>query len=190
MSSINSLMSLPEDLPEPIDDGACAHLLGATLPSVSILATDGRLIDLSALTGRTVLFAYPRTGLPGQPPLVDHWNEIPGARGCTPQTCGFRDLWQEFAQAGHRVLGLSTQSVAYQQELVQRLGLPFPVLSDADLRLCTALSLPTLQVAGEVLIRRFALVLENGRVLKVFYPVFPPDQNAANVMGWIRTGLM
>jgi len=139
------------------------------------------------LPGRTVLFAYPRTGEPGKLGLVEDWDLIPGARGCTPQTCAFRDLFAELKAAGARqVFGLSTQSNAYQAEMAARLHLPFPVLSDEKLRLTRALSLPTMEVAGLTLIKRMALIIDNGRIGHVFYPVFPPDRNAGEVLAWLR----
>ncbi|HEU4912991.1 MAG TPA: peroxiredoxin, partial [Actinomycetes bacterium] len=132
-------MVLPPDLPAPVDDGAADHLTGLRLPSVPLPATDGSTVDLAQLGGRTVVFAYPRTGVPGQDPLVPEWDAIPGARGCTPETCAFRDLHGELRGAGARVLGLSTQGTDYQREAVDRLHLPFPLLSDAELRLANAL---------------------------------------------------
>ncbi len=186
MPIINQLDTLPDDLPIPLDDGACAHLPGTVLPSLALPATDQASVDLAALPGRSVIFFYPRTGQPGQAALVDNWNSIPGARGCTPQSCGYRDLADEFRRLGLRVFGLSTQTTSYQQEMVARLGLPFPVLSDAEHRLTRSLSLPVFFAAGQELIKRMAWVVENGKIIKVFYPVFPPDQNAAEVLSWVR----
>jgi len=186
MPVVNDLLNLPGDLPVPVDDGACDHLTGMRIPSLALPATDGTSIDLSVLPGLSVLFAYPRTGQPGVPPLIANWNEVPGARGCTPQSCGYRDLSAEFAALGCRIFGLSTQTTEYQREMVARLALPFPVLSDAKLELVHALSLPTFQAAGEVLIKRMAWVIEDGRIVKVWYPVFPPDENAAQVLNWLR----
>jgi len=174
-------------IPAPSDDGGAAHLAGMTIPPVSLLATDDNPVDLSALKGRTVVFAYPRTGEPGKISLVDDWDMIPGARGCTPQTCSFRDLFAELKSAGARhVFGLSTQSNAYQAEMAARLHLPFPVLSDEKLELTRALDLPTMQVAGLTLIKRFALVIDDARITHVFYPVFPPDRNAGDVLAWLK----
>ena len=174
-------------IPAPTDDGGAAHLTGMRIPSVSLRATDGAAVDLSQLTGRTVVFAYPRTGEPGRVSLVDDWDMIPGARGCTPQTCSFRDLFAELksAGAGH-VFGLSTQSNEYQAEMATRLHLPFPVLSDEKLQLTGALRLPTMEVAGLTLIKRLALIVDDGRVAHVFYPVFPPDRNAGDVLAWLK----
>jgi peroxiredoxin len=174
-------------IPAPVDDGAAAHLPGAKIPSVMLPATDGSDVDLAALKGRVVVFAYPRTGVPGQPSLVDDWDMIPGARGCTPQTCSFRDLFADLraAGAGH-VFGLSTQDGAYQREMAERLHLPFAVLSDAKLALTRALKLPTMQVAGETLIRRLAMIIDDARITHVLYPVFPPDTNGPDVLAWLK----
>jgi peroxiredoxin len=174
-------------IPAPADDGAARHLPGTTVPSVSLPATDGSSVDLAALSGRVVLFAYPRTGQPGKIALTDDWDMIPGARGCTPQTCAFRDLHAELTAAGAvHVFGLSTQSAAYQREMVERLHVPFAVLSDEGLALSTAMNLPTMEVAGLTLIKRLALIIDDGRVVHVFYPVFPPDRNAGDVLAWLK----
>ena len=173
-------------IPAPVDDGAARHLQGAEVPDIALSATDGSQVSLAKLSGRVVVFAYPRTGEPGKPSLVDDWDMIPGARGCTPQTCAFRDLHKVLIEAGAaRVLGLSTQDTAYQREAVQRLHLPFPLLSDAKLALTQAMRLPTMQVGGLTLIKRLALVIDDGTIAKVFYPVFPPDKNAAEVHTWL-----
>ncbi len=179
-------MVLPDGLPEPADDGGAAHLAGMRLPSMELAATAGPSVDLSALPGRTVLYAYPWTGRPGKPLLVEDWDAIPGARGCTPETCGFRDHHAELAQAGAAVYGLSTQDTAHQAELAERLSLPFPVLSDKGLGLTSALDLPTFEVAGLTLIKRITLVIDSGRIEQVFYPVFPPDRHAGEVLAWLR----
>src|ERR1700729_4033144 len=174
-------------IPAPTDDGGTAHLAGMRMPPVSLVATDDTTVDLSTLKGRTVVFAYPRTGEPGKISLVDDWDMIPGARGCTPQTCAFRDLFAELKTAGaQHVFGLSTQSNAYQTEMASRLHLPFPVLSDEKLELTRALSLPTMEVADMVLIKRLALIVDDGRITRVFYPVFPPDRNAGDVLEWLK----
>lgn len=174
-------------IPAPADDGGAAHLAGMMLPPVSLLATNDTSVILSALRGRTVVFAYPRTGEPGKIALVDDWDMIPGARGCTPQTCAFRDLFAELKAAGAaQVFGLSTQSNDYQTEMASRLHLPFPVLSDEKLALTHALKLPTMEVAGLTLIKRLALVVDDGRITHVFYPVFPPDRNAGDVLDWLK----
>ncbi|MDN5006215.1 peroxiredoxin [Bradyrhizobium sp. GCM10027634] len=174
-------------IPAPRDDGGAAHLKGLTLPAISLLATDDTSVNLSTLPGRTVVFAYPRTGEPGKIGLVDDWDMIPGARGCTPQTCAFRDLFAELKAAGAaQVFGLSTQSNEYQTEMASRLHLPFPVLSDEKLALTRALNLPTMEVAGLTLIKRLALVVDDARITHVFYPVFPPDRNAGDVLDWLK----
>ena len=185
MTEGRNLVELPPDLPVPVDDGACDHLAGMRLPSLSLPATDGAMGDLSTLPGRSVVYVYPRTGRPDQP-LPTGWNEIPGARGCTPQSCAYRDLASELAALGTRVFGLSTQDTAYQQEAAARLHLPFPLLSDERLQLATALALPTFQVDGMTLIKRLTLVIDDGAIETVFYPVFPPDADAGNVIEWLR----
>ena len=174
-------------IPAPTDDGAADHLKGMAIPPISLVATDDNSITIAALKGRTVVFAYPRTGEPGRISLVDDWDMIPGARGCTPQTCSFRDLFAELKAAGaQHVLGLSTQSNAYQTEMASRLHLPFPVLSDEKLELTRALELPTMEVAGLTLIKRMALIIDDARITHVFYPVFPPDRNATDVLAWLK----
>jgi peroxiredoxin (alkyl hydroperoxide reductase subunit C) len=188
MSRQNDLLSVDwSQIPAPEDDGAARHLIGARLPPVALLATDDSTVTLSELPGRTVVFGYPRTGEPGKIALVDDWDMIPGARGCTPQTCAFRDLFADLKAAGARhVFGLSTQSNAYQSEMAGRLHLPFPVLSDESLELTRALDLPTMEVAGLVMIKRLALIIDDGCITQVFYPVFPPDRNAGDVLTWLK----
>jgi peroxiredoxin len=174
-------------IPAPVDDGGTRHLTGMVLPDVALPATDGTEVSLGELEGRVVVFAYPRTGEPGKIALVDDWDMIPGARGCTPQSCAFRDLHKVLIEAGAaRVFGLSTQDTAYQREAAERLHLPFPLLSDERLALTRALELPTMQVAGLTLIKRLALVIDDARITKVFYPVFPPDRNAGDVLAWLQ----
>jgi peroxiredoxin (alkyl hydroperoxide reductase subunit C) len=186
MMDERSLTTLPAGLPVPVDDGAAAHLTGALLPHVALRATDGSDVDLAAVPGTVVVFAYPRTGRPGEPSLVDDWDAIPGARGCTPHTSAFRDLHAEFGALGARVFGLSTQDHAYQREMVERLHVPFPVLSDAALELTRVLRLPTFEVAGQTLLKRIAWIARDGAIERVFYPVFPPDRNAADVLAALR----
>jgi peroxiredoxin len=187
MSQKNLLEVDWSKIPAPTDDGGAAHLPGMAMPQVSLLATDDTTVDLSTLKDRTVVFGYPRTGEPGKIALVDDWDMIPGARGCTPQTCSFRDLFAELKAAGAaHVFGLSTQSNAYQTEMASRLHLPFPVLSDEKLQLTRALKLPTMEVAGLTLIKRIALIIDDSRITHVFYPVFPPDRNAADVLEWLK----
>jgi len=186
MTALHDPNVLPAELPAPQDDGAARHLAGMQLPSLALAATDGSQVDLSKLSGRTVVYVYPRTGVPGQP-LPEGWNEIPGARGCTPQSCGFRDHFGELKRLGAvRVFGLSTQDTAYQREAVERLHLPFPVLSDERLALARALHLPTFTTSGMTLLKRMALIIDDGVISKVFYPVFPPDKNAEEVIAWLR----
>ena len=170
----------------PRDDGAARHLTGAKLPALALAATDGAQVDLSALAGRTVVYVYPRTGRPGHASPTG-WDGIPGARGCTPQSCGFRDHFAELKRLGvAHLFGLSTQDTDYQREAAERLHLPFAILSDADLKLTRALNLPTFSVDGLTLIRRMAWVIDDGVIIHVFYPVFPPDKNAEEVVAWIR----
>ena len=177
---------LPADLPRPIDDGACDHLAGLAMPRLALASTGGRAVDLASLPpGRTVIYCYPMTGVPGVP-LPDGWDAIPGARGCTPQSCAFRDHHRELLDLGAGVFGLSTQSTDYQREMAERLHLPFEVLSDAELKLVTALRLPTFVAGGMRLVKRLTLVVRGGTIEHVFYPVFPTDQSAAVVVEWLR----
>ena len=185
MSRTDDLYSLPSELPVPVDDGASSHLTGMSVPPVALPSTAGRSIDLSKLPRRTIVYAYPRTGQPDVHPPAG-WDDIPGARGCTPEACSFRDHHRELQSLGADVLGLSTQDTAYQQEVVSRLHLPFELLSDADFRFTQALRLPTFEVGGMRLLKRFTLVIENGVITKVFYPVFPPDRHAQEVKEWLE----
>jgi peroxiredoxin len=183
--------TLPDDLPVPVDDGAADHLRGAAVPpGLTLAATSGKTVELAALAGRSVVYAYPWTGRPGQPLLADDWDQIPGARGCTPETCAFRDHHAELLDAGaSAVFGLSTQDTAYQRELADRLHLPFPILSDSELALTGALGLPTFEVAGRTLIKRLTLLVADGVIARVWYPVFPPDAHAGEVLADLRSGL-
>jgi len=177
---------LPDDLPVPQDDGAARHLPGAKLPDIALGATAGTQVNLARLKGRTVVYIYPRTGRPGQA-LPTGWNGIPGARGCTPQSCSFRDHFAELKRLGvAQLFGLSTQDLDYQREAAERLHLPFAILSDADLKLTRALSLPTFQVDGMTLIKRMAWVIDDGVITHVFYPVFPPDKSAEEVVAFLQ----
>jgi peroxiredoxin len=186
VSEQRDLLVLPPDLPAPVDDGASRHLPGRRLPPLSLPASDGGAVQLHELgSGRTILYCYPRTGRPGEAPLVPEWDRIPGARGCTPQTCEFRDHYAELRALGAGVFGVSTQDTAYQREMVERLHVPFEVLSDAELRLARALRLPTFTADGKTLLKRVTLVLRDCLIEHVFYPVFPPDQNAAEVLAWL-----
>ena len=185
MHGADNLHELPPDLPVPQDDGACDHLVSMALPPTPLAATDGRSVNLAELPGRTVIYCYPRTGRPDQP-NPDGWDAIPGARGCTPQSCAFRDHYQELRAFGADVYGLSTQNTDYQREAAQRLHLPFPLLSDAELAFATALRLPTFVVEGMTLTKRVTLIARDGVIEHVFYPVFPPDRNAGDVIAWLR----
>jgi peroxiredoxin len=172
-------------IPAPVDDGATRHLIGARMAAIALPATDGRMIDLAALRGRSIVYAYPRTGQPGidNPP---GWDLIPGARGCTPQSCSFRDHFAELTALGvDHLFGLSTQDPAYQREAAKRLDLPFAILSDEYLALTRAMTLPTFTTAGMTLLKRFTLVIDDGSVRHVFYPVFPPDRSASDVIAWL-----
>ena len=172
-------------LPAPEDDGAADHLRGLQLPSVPLAATSGEQVDLSALKGRTVVYAYPRTGVPGTE-NPEGWDMIPGARGCSPQSCSFRDHFAELRALGvAHLYGLSTQDTAYQAEAVGRLHLPFPILSDENLIFTRALNLPVFETGGMTLLKRVTLVIDDGRISHVFYPVFPPDRSASDVMEWL-----
>ncbi|HEY1265648.1 MAG TPA: peroxiredoxin [Candidatus Binatia bacterium] len=184
MARSDNIHELPADLPVPVDDGACDHLPGMSVPSVRLESTAGRMIDLSAFPGRTVVYCYPRTGRPDVE-LPAGWNAIPGARGCTPESCGFRDRFQELQSLGADVFGLSTQDSDYQREAAKRLHLPFEILSDAALGFARALRLPTFHVDDMTLIKRLTLVLRGGKIEKVFYPVFPPDTHAEEVAAWL-----
>lgn len=180
-----SFAELPKDLPVPVDDGGCNHLLGELLPSINLLSTQSRSLDLSRISGRLVIYCYPMTGQP-ESPLPDEWNLIPGARGCTPQSCAFRDHHQELRSLGVQVFGLSTQGTEYQREAAERLHLPFELLSDWELSFSQALKLPMFEFEGRQLIKRVTFIANSGRIIKVFYPVFPPDKNAADVINWLR----
>ena len=178
---------LPADLPVPKDDGAARHLTGVRLPDLALTATDGSQVSLATLTGRMVVYIYPRTGDP-KAGVPEGWDAIPGARGCTPQTCAFRDHFADLKRLGvAQLFGLSTQPTDYQREVVERLHLPFAILSDAGLRLTRALDLPTFEFGGMVLLKRMAWVIDDGVITKVFYPVFPPDKNAEEVVAWLQS---
>ncbi len=187
MTGPHDFATLPANLPAPLDDGACVGLLGRRLPGLDLPATAGRTVRMDRLPRpRTVLYCYPMTGRPGvaQP---EGWDAIPGARGCTAQSCGFRDHAREMAEAGATVFGLSTQDTAYQAEMAARLHLPFEVLSDAERRFAEALGLPSFVAGGMTLLRRVTLVIRDGDLVEhVFYPVFPPDRSAADTLAWLR----
>lgn len=182
---MKNLHVLPDNLPVPLDDGACAHLQGMQMPAISLASTSDRKVDLGAESGIVVVYFYPMTGRPNGPPMIG-WNEIPGARGCTPQSCAFRDHYSELRGLGAQVYGVSSQSLNEQKEAVQRLHLPFELLSDNLFELASALSLPTFEYNSSRLIKRLTLIIEDGAICKVFYPVFPPSENADNVIAWLR----
>ncbi len=177
-------MTIPDGLPAPEDDGAANHLPGMEMPDLSLASTSGADISLRQ-PGTLVLYIYPRTGKPGEP-LLPGWDDIPGARGCTPESCAFRDSHDDLARLGATVHGLSAQSLEDQHEFAERVGLPYPILSDPQLELAKALRLPTFEVAGMTLYKRLTLIAREGRIAHVFYPVFPPDRNAADVVRWIE----
>jgi peroxiredoxin len=182
---MSHLLVLPAGLPVPQDDGACDHLIGAEVPAVT-LASSTVSVNLAAFAaGRAVLYIYPRTGKPDRP-VPEDWDAVPGARGCTPQSCGFRDHVAELEALGARVAGLSAQPLADQEELATRLHLPYPVIADPELVLARELGLPTFTFEGVELYKRVTLILAHGRIEHVFYPVFPPDRNAAMVVAWLR----
>jgi peroxiredoxin len=180
--------ALPPDLPVPVDDGAADHLPGMRLPALALRSTGGGSLDLGATAeraGTLVLYVYPRTGTPGQP-SPDGWDAIPGARGCTPQSCAFRDHHAELAALGAEVLGLSAQPAQEQAAFAEREHIPFALLSDPHLYLAAELRLPTFEAGGMRLYKRITLVVRDGTIAKAFYPVFPPDRNAADVLAWLR----
>ena len=180
-----NLSRLPKDLPAPVDDGAASHLEGSLLPNLVLLSTNGSCVNFAGMSGRWVIYVYPMTGRPDVP-LPDGWDGIPGARGCTPQSCGFRDHYAELMALNTGVFGLSAQTTEYQREARDRLHLPFQLVSDSTLRLKSAMRLPTFTVAGMELYKRLTLIAHEGRIAKIFYPVFPPDQNADDVLAWLR----
>ena len=180
-----SFLTLPANLPRPSDDGACDHLPGLALPAVALMATDGITRNLQVLTQQpTVLFCYPRSGRPDEP-APENWDEIPGARGCTPQSCSFRDDYAQFQSRGITVFGVSTQTTEYQQEFATRMHLPYPLLSDALFALTDALRLPTFEYQGARLLKRMVWWCDRSTITHVFYPVFPPDQSARAVLQWL-----
>ena len=184
-SHTSNPMLLPDNLPRPVDDGGADHLPGTKLPRLVLRGTSGILVDLSAVQGRTVVYAYPMTGVPGVE-LPPGWNDIPGARGCTPQTLSFQVEKDVFAALGVTVFGLSTQTPAYQQELVDRLKISFAILSDAEFKLTEQLRLPTMTVEGMRLMKRLTLIIDDGTITHAFYPVFPPDRATSDVVAWLR----
>ena len=176
---------LPADLPAPEDDGAGDHLVGMSMSEIALALTLGGAVDLAAMARRRlVAYVYPRTGIPGRPSPTG-WDDIPGARGCTPQSCAFRDTLVEFETLGATVVGISAQAPDEQREFAEREHIPFPLLSDSDLTLAAEFRLPTFEVDDMTLYKRLTLIAEGGRIVKAFYPVFPPDRNAAEVLAWL-----
>jgi peroxiredoxin len=187
MSTPTNLSEIPADLPVPENDGACDHLAGRTIPALTLPSTGGVAVNLGELKGRHVLYCYPRTGQPGVA-LPGGWDNIPGARGCTPEACNFRDHHAELRALGVAgVYGLSTQDPDYQKEAATRLALTFPLLSDAKLEFVRALNLPTFEADGMTLVKRVTMVIDNGKITKFFYPVFPPDKAAEVVVDWVKS---
>ena len=185
-SQQGNLTALPANLPRPKDDGGARHLKGLPIPDLALPSTSNRLVNLATITApRIVVYCYPMTGRPDRP-LPAGWDDIPGARGCTPETCGFRDHHKDLAKLHADVYGVSTQSTEYQQEMVKRLEVPFEVLSDERMTFTRALRLPTFTVEGMALLKRLTLVVRAGRIEKVFYPVFPPDKHAEEVIAWLK----
>ncbi len=182
---MQSLTTLPANLPVPVDDGACQHLLHTLLPDIALASTQGQSVNLCKLVGWSVIYIYPMTGQPGKA-LPDGWDSIPGARGCTPQSCAFRDHHAELQQLGAQVFGLSTQTTAYQTEAATRLHLPFALLSDAQFAFADALQLPTFEINHQRLIKRITLLVLDGKIAHYMYPVFPPDQNATHIIDWLK----
>ena len=186
MSTPTNLSAIPADLPVPENDGACDHLVGRSIPAITLPSTDGAAVNLGELKGRHVLYCYPRTGQPGVA-LPGGWDSIPGARGCTPEACNFRDHHAELRALGVAgVYGLSTQDTEYQKEAATRLELTFPLLSDAKLEFVRALDLPSFAADGMTLVKRVTMVIDNGKITKFFYPVFPPDKAAEVVVDWVK----
>ena len=181
-----NLNQLPDNLPVPLDDGAADHLKGLMLPKISLQSTQGKFITIGDIRRRVVVYCYPMTGQPGVP-LPEGWDEIPGARGCTPQTCAFRDHYQELQALGADVMGLSVQSAEYQREMAERLHLPFPVVSDIDYQFQKALNLPTFVTAGMTLLKRLTLIANAGLIEAVHYPIFPSHSDAEWVINYLKT---
>lgn len=182
---MQDLYRLPDNLPVPVDDGGCDHLEGMLLPSLLLKTSFDSTVDLSAEKGIVVIFFYPMTGSPDSPPMVG-WNEIPGARGCTPQTCSFRDSYKQLTELGAKVFGASSQAIEAQNEAVVRLKLPFRLLNDSAFKLTESLNLPTFNYQGVKMIKRLTIVAVNGEIRKVFYPVFPPDKNVNHIILWLK----
>ena len=182
----NTYNELPDNLPVPLDDGACNHLKGEKIPAIELNSTSGNTINLSKIENKVVLYFYPLTGKPGKS-LPDGWDQIPGARGCTPQACSFRDHYKELKELDAQVFGISTQTSGYQKEVVERLHLPFSILSDSQLILAKSLKLPLFKVDSMQLNKRVTLIIHDGIITKVFYPIFPPDKHVDEVINWLSS---
>ena len=182
---MTNLNQLPVDLPIPQDDGSTNHLKGMKLPNVALNATNGKTINFGDIKSKLVIYCYPMTGRPDVP-LPDGWDEIPGARGCTPQSCSFRDHYKELQELKAEVIGLSVQTTEYQKEMVERLHLPFPVVSDADYKFQKALGLPTFVASGMTLLKRLTLIVKEGKIVNVHYPIFPSDSDPAWVIDYLK----
>ncbi len=181
-----SQLKLPDNLPIPVDDGQAAHLPGALIPAVALRSTNNDLARLNQIRGRSVLFVYVRTKLPGQTALYDYWDTIPGARGCTVESCGFRDNYLQFLKMDTRIFGMSGESVAVLKQAVQKLDLPFPLLSDLKFELAMSMRLPMFELNEHTFLKRLTMIINDGVVERVFYPVFPPDTHAEEVLAWLR----
>ena len=181
-----NLSILPSNLPEPKDDGACKHLINTNLPSISLANQDGNLLKLKRNdTFRIILYCFPMTGHP-EKPLPIGWDDIPGARGCTPQTCSFRDHYDDLMKLNAIPIGLSTQSVEDLKEMTNRLKIPYDIISDANLQFANLIKLPTFKVDEKVFIKRLTLIIQSSIIIKVFYPVFPPDLHVKDVINWLE----
>ena len=182
---MENFIELPSNLPIPQDDGASSHLLGKSLPSIVLHSTSDKQVNISNIKGNVVFYCYPMTGQPGVE-LPDGWDLIPGARGCTPQSCSFRDHYQELQAFNTQVYGISTQKSSTQLEAVERLHLPYELLSDANFELTTSLQLPTFEVENRRFIKRLTLIIQESKIVKVFYPIFPPERNVIDVVEWLK----
>ncbi len=186
MSQYNLLNPDWSKIPAPKLDASLEHLNNFIIPEIKLSSTSGDEIDLSKLIGLTIIYVYPMTGQPNVA-LPEGWDEIPGARGCTPQSCSFRDNFSELKKLNIKnIFGLSSQTTKYQKEMSERLHLPYPILSDEKLVFANALKLPTFKVDNMSLIKRITLIINNNKIIKYFYPVFPPDQNVNDVIFWLR----